>query len=56
MNAPTSEPYAGPLVVLTVAEADRIVSLLRGRPNLADLVTRLERAVTADPTWRLPIR
>ncbi len=56
MNAPTSEPFSGPVPVLTVAEADRILPLLRQRPDLADLVRRLERAITADPVWRTPVR
>ena len=56
MNAPVSRPFAGPVVVLTTADADRLIPLLVGRPDMVDLVARLQRATDADPLWREPIR
>lgn len=46
--------YAGPLPVITTAEAARILPLLEGRPGLVAIVRRLEAAVEADPVWKEP--
>lgn len=52
----TSRPFAGPVPVLTVAEANRILPLLRACPDMSELARKLERAVNADPAWRRPVR
>lgn len=54
---PTSAtPYSGPIVVLTVADAERLLPLLEGREGFAPIVERLAAAVVADPSWWRPIR
>lgn len=46
--------YAGPVPVLTTAEAARIPPLLEGRPDLAAVALRLKAATEADPVWQEP--
>lgn len=55
-GAPPSRAYHGPLVMLTVADAARVLPLLEGRPDVADVAAKLAAAVHADARWRLPIR
>jgi hypothetical protein len=51
-----SRAYHGPLPAITVADAQRLLPLLRGRPELDDIAGKLRLAVGADPKWRRPIR
>ena len=48
----TSRAYHGPVAIVTVTDAKRLLPLLRGRTDLADVAAKLRTAVGADPQWR----
>lgn len=51
-----STPYIGPVPVITARDAERLLPLLHGRPELDDLAHKLQTAANADPRWRQPVR
>lgn len=51
-----SEPYQGPVPIVTIPEAELMLPHLRDVPGLEETVTRLEAAVHSHATWRTPLR